>query len=294
MVAMARVALVAPMLTLLGIGAVFAGRGEIDLHSVLWSWVAARVIVALGTVLAAWRGGWVSRPRPAALASDFRFAAVIGLTNLVGLLNYKVDLFLVERLVGLSQTGVYSVAVMVAELLWLVSSSISQAAYARIGNPDAAEASRITLRAVHSSFIALSVLGPVLWLVAAWVLPHLLGHDYAAAMPALALRLPGVVAYGAASALSAYFTNHAGRPHIAAGLAGMSLVLTIAFSLLLIPHWGMLGAAAATTISYLASIGVSVGVFCMLSGVPLRQLLRPDWYAMRNDLGRLRTRMLRV
>lgn len=289
MVAMARVTLAAPLLTLVGIGVTLALRGDIDLLSVLWSWVVARVVVAIGTSTAAWRSGRVARPRLDALAAEWRLVALIGLTNLIGLLNYKVDLFLVERLVGMSATGVYSIAVLVAELLWLVSSSVSQAAYSRIGDRDNAEASRITVRAVHSSLIALSLLGPLLWIAAAWLLPHLLGPEYAAALPALALLLPGVVAYGAASALSAYFTNHAGRPYIAAGLAGLSLISTVALSLVLIPRWGMLGAAVATTVSYLGAVGVSMRLFCNLSGVTARQLYRPDWQALRGDFGRLRS-----
>jgi O-antigen/teichoic acid export membrane protein len=183
----------------------------------------------------------------------------------------------VEEFIGLSSTGIYSVAVLVAELVWVVSSSISQAAYARIGDPDRAAAGRITVYAVHASLIALAALSLPLWLVAAWLLPLLLGSAYAEAMPVLAILLPGVVAYGAASALSAFFTNHAGRPYIAAALAGLSLVSTVALSLVLIPLWGTLGAAAATTVSYVVSVAVSVLVFCKVSSVSLRQLMQPDW-----------------
>ena len=48
------------------------------------------------------------------------FIATIGVTNLIGLLNYRVGLFVVERQLGLADTGVYSIAVVVAELLWFV------------------------------------------------------------------------------------------------------------------------------------------------------------------------------
>ena len=294
MVALARINLAAPILTVAGIGLALAWSGRIELLAVLWSWVAARVLVAVATAIAAWRKGWIGRPAFTALGGELRFVAVIGMTNVIGLLNYKIDLFLVEHFLGRASTGVYSVAVMVAELLWLVSSSVTQAAYARIGTPDAAESSRVTLRAIHASVLALALLAPALWLVAALALAPVLGSEYAAALPVLAWLLPGVLAYGAASALSAYFTNHAGRPLIPAALAGLSLLINLVLSVLLIPRLGMLGGAIATTLSYVISMAASVALFRRLSGTPLRRLMRPDWQAMFADLRRLAVRPLRA
>jgi O-antigen/teichoic acid export membrane protein len=252
--------------------------------------VAARVCVALGALLAAWRCGWLGRPDWPALTAESRFVLVIGATNLVALLNYKVDIFLVERFLGLGPTGVYSIAVMVAELLWLVSSSVTTAAYARIGTPDAAQATRLTVRAMHASVLLLLALCPLLWLFAALVVPALLGPAYAGALQALAVLLPGVALYGAASALSAWFTNHAGRPLVPALLAGSSLLFTVVVSLLAIPRLGMLGGALATSLSYGATVGLGGWLFMRASGTPAGVLLRPDWSALVADLRRLRHR----
>jgi O-antigen/teichoic acid export membrane protein len=294
MTALACLNLAAPLITLAGMGVALYGWGRISLTAVLWSWVLARILVALGAAAAAWRQGWIGRPEARALHGEWRFVVVIGLTNLIGLLNYKADLFLVEYFLGRSATGIYSIAVMVAELLWLVSSSVTQAAYARIGTRDHADASRITVRVIHVSLLALLLLTPLLWALATWMIPWLLGPQYAPSPVVLAWLLPGVVAFGAASPLSAYFTNHAGRPLIAAGLAAFSLLVNVLLSVLLIPVYGLIGGALATTISYLLSIGVSVFVFMRLSGTPLRSLARPDWQALAGDLRRLIPRGLRA
>jgi len=134
----------------------------------------------------------------------------------------------------------------------------------------------------------------LLWLAAMVLLPRILTAEYAAALPVLACLLPGVMAYGAASALSAYFTNHAGRPLIPAALAGFSLVVNVVLSILFIPRFGMMGGAIATTASYFASIGVAVVVFQQISGMPLRRLLQLDWRAMLADLRRLGRRAQRA
>lgn len=284
--AMALIALGAPGLTLLGIGVAFVALPGLRIEHVLWAWVVARVCVSASVLLAARRCGWLGRPDFAALATQGRFVAAIGVTNLIGLLNYKVDLFLVQHFLGLSATGVYSIAVIVAELLWFLSSSVTQAAYARIGTRDAGQASRIVVRVVQCSFAALLVAAPLLWWTAALALPWLLGDAYRESLPPLAILLPGVLAFGAASALSAYFTNHAGRPLIPAALAGLSVLINVALSCLLIPRLGIIGGAIATSVSYAVAIAASFWVFVRLSGTSWRTLLRPDWRELVRELKR--------
>jgi O-antigen/teichoic acid export membrane protein len=287
MMPMAVITLGAPLLTLVLISLYWLGASVITLATILWSWVVARSVMGLLSFLMLRKSSGVAAPDGKELRQMLPFVAMIGLTNLIGLMNYKVDLFLVEHFLGLSTTGVYSIAVMIAELLWFVSSSVTQAAYARIGTPDKLESSRLVVRVMHFSLIVLTLICPFLWLAAAYVLPFLLGQDYAAALPVLAVLLPGVVAYGAASALSAYFTNHTGRPMISAALAGFSLAINVVVSIMLIPRWGAMGAAVATSVSYLLSVVMSVLLFSRMSGVALDDLLRPDWRALHRDIRRL-------
>jgi O-antigen/teichoic acid export membrane protein len=283
---LAALTLASPLLTLLGVGlAALAGFG-VSLLSVLASWLVARTLVAAGALVAAARGGWLGRPDAARLQAEARFVVVIGLTNLAGLLNYKVDLFLVEHFLGLPATGVYSIAVMVGELLWLVSSSVTTAAYARIGHPDSTSAAALALRAMHASVLMLAPLAPLLFGAALFLLPPLLGLAYQPALPVLAMLLPGIVAYAAASALSAWFTNHAGRPWVPAMLATLSLAINVAVSVIAIPQLGMIGAALATTVSYMGAVAVGMGWFARASGTPVRLLLRPDWQALAWRLAR--------
>lgn len=288
MVGLARLTLGAPLFTLAALAAAELLGQPPSLQVVLVAWVLARVGVALAALVAVSRAGWLALPDRVALSAEWHFVLVIGATNLVGLLNYKVDLFLVERFLGLSVTGVYSIAVMVAELLWLVSSSVTTAAYARIGAPDAAAAARLTVRAVHASVLLLLALAPLLWLAAAVAVPWLLGPEYRPALLALAVLLPGVAVYGAASALSAWFTNQAGRPRVPAMLATVSLLINVVVSLVTIPHLGMLGGALATTLSYTATVALAAGWFMRASGVSAATLLRPDWRELWADARRAR------
>jgi O-antigen/teichoic acid export membrane protein len=233
------------------------------------------VIVGVGVVALLWRGGRLAAPDFGALGAEARFIGTIGVTNLIGLLNYRIGLFVVERVLGLSATGVYSIAVVVAELLWFVSGSLTQAVYGRIGTPDRARAAAITVRVVQLSLAALVATAPLLWAVASLVVPRALGEAYRASLPLLALLLPGVLLFGGASALSAYFTNHAGRPQVPAQVAGLSLALNAGLAFVLVPAWGMAGAAVAASVSYAVAVGVLVLRFAAHAGLAPAAVLRP-------------------
>jgi O-antigen/teichoic acid export membrane protein len=231
----------------------------------LAAWALAKSAVGLGAV--AWA---IARPslaqRPCAPATTApsaarRFVMLVALANIVSLANYRAMLFLVERIEGLGAAGVYSVAVQMAELLWLLSWAITVSVYSNIGTRDAAAAAATTLRAVRLGLAATFVAAPLLG-VAAWLaLPMVFGEAYRASLTPLLLLLPGVTAYAAASGLSAYYTQHRGHPHWAAGIAGLSLALTVATALWTVPRWGVAGAALATSAAYIVAIGVAFGLF---------------------------------
>lgn len=274
MAPMARLTLAPPALALLLLGGMTLLAAP-TLPTVLASWVLAKAVVGLAAVLLLWRGARLAAPDFAALRREGPFIATIGATNLVGLLNYRVGLFVIERLLGLSQTGIYSIAIVVAELLWFVSGSLTQAVYGRIGTPDRNQAAATTVRVVQLSVVALLLAAPLLWL-AAWVLvPWVLGPAYAASLPLMALLLPGALLFGGASALSAYFTNHAGLPQVPAQVASTSLAVNAGLALLLVPQMGMAGAALAASLAYAGSVLLLAWRFARHAGLPLARLLRP-------------------
>ncbi len=267
----------APALVLLGLGAVALWRpaGATPVLAVLVAWVAAKALVGVATAVAATRDAGAAAPDATTLRREWRFVAVIGLTNVVSLLNYRATLFLVERAEGLAAAGVYSVAVQVAELLWLLSSAVTVSAYRRIGAPDAEDAALTTLHAVRFNLLATAVAAPLLYAVAAWALPVVLGAAYATSLTPLALLLPGVAGYAAASSLSAWYTNHRGAPHWSAGIAGLSLALTLAIAAWAVPRLGAAGAALATSVAYAVSILVALRLFLRDTGLPWRALWAP-------------------
>ena len=274
---------VAPPLLTLSLFPLFmrSGLGVLD---VMAAWVVARASVGLAAAAHAIARFGLRRVSWAQWRPMAGFCCVVGITNLISWLNYRVDLFIVERVAGLAPAGVYSVAVTVAELLWFVSSSVSVAAYARIGQPDRAQAAALTVRVVHLNLAVLVIVSPLLVVAAWWLLPAVLGPAYADSLPLLLLLLPGVWAYASASTLSAFYTNYLGRPQLSAAVAATSLALNVVVCFLLVPRWGAAGAAVATSVSYLLAIGWGLALFRRHAALGWVQLLRPDARRLVSDL----------
>ena len=287
----------APATVLLGLAVAWtltegvARRGPTVLM-VLMAWVSGKALVAVLTAIYALRESDTRdqvmedtltpgqarsfRQTPAHWSTDWRFVATIGVTNVISLLNYRASLFLVERFHGLGAAGTYSVAVTVAELLWLLSSSVTVSAYARIGHPDLRVASSMTVQAVRINVLATLLAAPVLLCLAWWALPWVMGPAYAASVAPLAALLPGVAAYAAASSLSAFYTNHLGRPHLSGAIAGLSLVVSFGLGWLLVPRLGALGAGISSSTGYIVAIVVAYAVFLRQAGLPVRALWTPS------------------
>ena len=100
---------------------------------------------------------------------------------------------------------------------------------------------------------------------------------------ALRLILPGVVAYSVVAVLSRYIVGR-GRPGMGTLILVAGLATNIVVNLLLIPRFGINGAAAGSSISYGLTAGLTLVVFRRLSGRGVVETLvvrRSDLVALR-------------
>jgi O-antigen/teichoic acid export membrane protein len=160
----------------------------------------------------------------------------------------RADALLINAIIGVGATGVYSVASSVAETLWYVPSAIAVVVFSRTAALGIAAASltstatRVTLALGLAGAIPVALLAPVL-------VPLVYGASFAAAGTALQLLLPGVVAYGVATVVGQFLTaaGAPGRTTVAV-LAGLTVNLLL--DLVAIPRFGIAGAAVAASVGY--------------------------------------------
>jgi O-antigen/teichoic acid export membrane protein len=238
---------------------------QLSLDAVLLLNLVTLVATAAAIVWVAAKDGTFSlRPSGPLLLEELRFGsrAIVGAT--AERLQFRADAFLVNAIVGVRATGVYSVTSGLAETLWYVPNALGVVMFSRAVDPKAdagriaALLTRTTIAVTLVTAIPAFVLGPRL-------VRFVYGSQFADAGVALRLILPGVVAYSVVAVLSRYIVGR-GRPGIGTLVLLTGLAANIVCNLVLIPRFGIVGAAAASSISYGVTALVTLAVFRRLSG----------------------------
>ncbi len=231
------------------------------------------VAVALRLLLVRYAGR-PGTPDWALLKASLRFGLKSYLYNLERRVNLRLDVFLVAGLAagGVAATGVYSVAVNVAELILFLPVSIRMSLLPMVAGGSTAEANRLTSMACrHTMFLsvlmacAFALAGPV-------ALPLAYGEQFVDAVVPLLILLPGVVLLSQARILYSDLVGR-GRPEVSTVSAAAGMVITVVLDLLLIPSYGVVGAAVASTSAYAVEFFIASFFFLRISQIPWNEVL---------------------
>jgi O-antigen/teichoic acid export membrane protein len=190
--------------------------------------------------------------------------------NVLQFFNYRLDLFLVNFFLGPAGAGIYTVAIAMAEMLWYLPNAVGFVIFPKAANTSQAEMNRFTPRIFRVTLALTAAGGVVLALVGKPLIEFIYSPAFASAFGPLLALLPGVVLLGAAKVLTNEIAGR-GYPHYNSITAGVALVLTVTFDLLLIPRWGVLGAAIASSIAYSVIFFLSIGFYRAVSRRAERQ-----------------------
>lgn len=209
--------------------------------------------------------------------------------GLLVFLSYRADIFLVNLYLGPLAVGIYAVAVQIAEKLWLLSYASSTVLLPRLSQLHGDDAARRRLTPLTTRWVTYAALFAAtgLAIVTRPLVRLLFGAEYVEAATVLVWLLPGVVVLSSARILANDLSAR-GRPDLNIWIGLTAFLVNIVGNLLLIPRYGLVGAAAATTISYSAA---TVACFVLYARLSLTDWWRPlvlerdDWRRLRQVLG---------
>lgn len=260
-----------PLLTLAGMLIVVVGlHRRVDAAVAVWT--IAYVLTAV-FALAAARDLWLPLARAPILdrygRAIARLALAMGFVQIINLIGYRVELFVLDHFKGLAQVGVYSIAMQAAEAIWLIPAAVASAVTGPVVHESEEGAARLIRNAcgkglLYTTGVALAIGG-----AAPFVIPLLFGDDFRGAIRPLVLLLPGVVAYAPVTILVVYLTVRRARPRLSLLVSVIGLVVTAAVSLVLIPPYGASGAAVASAIGYAAGGLAGWVCFVRLAGLTI-------------------------
>jgi O-antigen/teichoic acid export membrane protein len=195
--------------------------------------------------------------------------------SLSGYFNYRADFYILQAVITDSRISLanYSMAVIMAELVFFVPNSVATILLPRVAGATADDANQMLGRVARLSMLV-TVCVALALIPTAFLGIHLVLPRYADCLPAFYVLLPAVVTFSMAKVMTSYISGrgHAGLVSIAITVA---LVLNVAANFILIPLYGIVGASMASLLSYTAHATITLFMASRLSGQPLRSLLLP-------------------
>lgn len=205
---------------------------------------------------------------------NFGFKSHIG--NVLKDFSYRADILIISYFLSARDVGYYVTAVIIAEILWKIPDAVGGVLLPRIANLDRAKAwsftpivSRLVIAPVLVGCIALFSFGKS-------VIELAFGEAFMPSYVVLVILLPGALAIS----MWKIFANDLiaqGLPIKYSLTSAIALVTMIILNLLLIPKFGINGAALASTVSYVAAAVSIMYIYMRLTGNCVRDLIVPKY-----------------
>jgi O-antigen/teichoic acid export membrane protein len=208
------------------------------------------------------------------LDRSIRFGLQGQLSNLVQLLNLRLDSYLVLVLVNAAGVGLYAVGVSLSEGMWFIANSVGVVLLTHLTAGDEHTAARMTPVVCRNTLLVTGAAAIAAGALSPFVIPAIFGHAYDGSVLPFVWLLPGTVALAGTKILAAYVLSR-GKPMINAQIALATLVVTVAADLLLIPAFEVSGAAAASSLAYCMSLVLTAIAYRRLSGGTIAGVLLP-------------------
>ena len=201
---------------------------------------------------------------------EILFGSKNTLQNVIGLLNYRVYLYFL--IFDSAAIGTFSVSMLFVEIIRFAPNALGTALFPILTTKDVCEAQRLVARACRIVLAAL--IGPVVFLsfFGGTIVRLTFGFDYLGAADLLPLMLTGAAVGIFYQIFSRYFTS-IGRQmdNIRAGVPG--LIVAVLASGILVPKFGLTGAALAYLASATCTFLVSLMLFKRQSGLAFNNIL---------------------
>ena len=232
------------------------------LVAVLASWTLSLLV----SCMALRRHGGVLSPKwsYSVLRTTLSFGLRGHIGNVLQFFNYRLDMFIVNFFLGPAGVGIYTVTVRLAELLWYLPNAVGFVIFPKAAASEPEEMNVFTPR-VFRITLGLTALGALgLGVIGRPVINFVFSSAFIGAYMPLLVLLPGVVLLGGSKVLTNEIAGR-GYPHYNSLNAALALVVTVVLDLVLIPRYGVLGAALASSAAYTTIFFTAIGFYLTVS-----------------------------
>ena len=185
--------------------------------------------------------------------------------DLCGTLSLYVDQALVVRILRPSMMGTYVVALSLSRMLNVFHTAVVMVLFPRAVSRPPREVLEMTGRAVRMTTLLTTLCGAGIMLAGPRLLVFLYGPEYRGAAAILRILVVEVILAGATQVMSQAFMALS-RPGVITALQAIGLLLTVPLMLVLVPRFGIEGAALLTAALHLRPVRLRARQFFALPG----------------------------
>jgi O-antigen/teichoic acid export membrane protein len=197
------------------------------------------------------------------------------LANIIQFVNYRISYYYLmnSSTGGTADLGKYSIAVSIAESVWIIGQSLATVQFSKLSNiENSAERKKISLRLFKLNFMLNGLAVLTLLFTPSFIYVWIFGAGFDVVSRYIFWMALGIFSLGVATSMSAYFSGRGMYKHVIyASLWGVLFTVLICHSF--IPTYGVQAAAWATTVSYTALCTYFLIVFLKTEQVSITKLL---------------------
>lgn len=207
------------------------------------------------------------------LSQFLRIGFQMQLNNISQMINYRFCYYLIEKTLGKSALGIFSVATSLIEVIWIISRGISTIHYSKSVNlKDISKQILLSQKLTRMSFILTLPAIVLLLLLPNELFSWLLGKDFGDFKPLFLTHSLGVLALATCAVLNHHFSGvDKNIINIKSSILGNFLTIFTGFAL--IDTYGILAGGIATSVAYL---GMFVYLFLTFNQT---YKLSPKWFS---------------
>lgn len=207
--------------------------------------------------------------------------------NILKDLSYRLDVLILGLFLPSRDIGFYVVAVTVTEVLWVIPDAVGLVLLPRVARMTKDESRRFTPLVNMVVTVTALLVAAGMYGISGFFLPLVFGKDYTPALSALWILIPGALFMVVWKILANDLLGR-GHPVGYSVSSAVSLIVMVVFDFILAPHYGIRGAAVASSLSYLCATVVIVVAYIKTTGLATRDLfnLSQGWVGLRALLSR--------
>jgi O-antigen/teichoic acid export membrane protein len=269
----ANAAYVLPSILNVAVNGLFAAAGILSVETAVGVWLAGQTLEAL--MLAGYvarRLAGFGRPDLGLARRTLGFGAKAHVGRVMQLGNYRLDQWLLGAIAGPRELGLYSVAVAWAEALWFLPTALAAVQRPDLVRAARSRATREAARVFRVATLITAVSALVMIAAAPFLCVVVFGEEFRGSIDDLRVLVAGAFGMVALKLLGNALVAQ-GKPVLQSVAIGTGFVFTLGLDIVLIPPFGGIGAALASTLAYSVAGAVVAVIFVRTLETRMAELL---------------------